>query len=136
MFPEGHMCSHKVSFSPLKVSSLKKTKHHRQQPIGFQGPLCLSPVPEAHTAHWYGLLKPQQFLKALHRWVMYLLVETGCGLQEDDLLGLHKDTAPKTDQAWREQEGEVHEASSKFSLDLGTCRQEGCGKCHVLAGKS
>lgn len=76
---------------PNKDSLHWKEGRNKSQ-LAFQQHLCLFSVLDGHAAYCHGLFKTQQFLEVLHRLMVDLIVEPGCGLQEEEFAELHKET--------------------------------------------
>lgn len=69
---------------PNKNSLHWKEGRNKSQ-LAFQQQLC-------HAAYCHWLLDTRQFLDVLHRLMMDLIVEPGCGLQEEEIAELHRKT--------------------------------------------
>lgn len=81
----------KQTKGPNKNSLHWKEGRNKSQ-LAFQQQLCLFSVLDEHAAYCHGLLKTRQYLEVLHRLMMHLTVEPCCGLQEEELAELHKET--------------------------------------------
>lgn len=90
-FPRSWRFTKKQTKGPNKNSLHWKEGRNKSQ-LAFQQQLCLFSVLDEHAAYCHGLLKTRQYLEVLHRLMMHLTVEPCCGLQEEELAELHKET--------------------------------------------